>query len=443
MKKIFFASLAIAVIFYFSSCTGPFAETGTSSASVSDTEQPSATEAALQTNASGFSAYYSAIELTNGYEHLENDTQRACYEKFEEVVGKISGDTSPKGYYYTQPVQMPGWVSNYDTRIALSAFKNDHPGVFWIQDVFANSQSETGTDIWLCSQYSSEELKEKINAFESAAEKIISQAAGGLSPFELELYLHDKLLETCSYDDAAMEAYTAESTTGEGHETSYTAYGALVEGKAVCQGYTDAMGYLLSAVGIDNTSVFGKSAGVNHIWNAVKIEGDWYYLDATWDDVEGESGCYDYFNITEEQLLYDHSVGSLYTELTEDEIMGDADTPGKNFNVFVPECSASRYNYYLNRGAVLRGFDTGQDEAMASALAEAAASGKEYFHIYVDPQYLDFDSACSELFDSYIYHFQTYTEIANASLSGIQLESSAAILKKERLHVITVKLKYK
>lgn len=67
-----------------------------------------------------------------------------------------------------------------------------------------------------------------------------------------------------------------------------TAYGALIEGRAVCQGYSVALYRLLLEAGIDNRIVFGKGIADGkeeaHAWNIVKLEGDYYYVDVTWDD---------------------------------------------------------------------------------------------------------------------------------------------------------------
>lgn len=64
----------------------------------------------------------------------------------------------------------------------------------------------------------------------------------------------------------------------------YTAGGALGNGKAVCQGYTEAMDLLMNLVGVDVDQAISKS--MDHSWNSVKIDGKWYLLDATWDDTQ-------------------------------------------------------------------------------------------------------------------------------------------------------------
>ena len=68
-----------------------------------------------------------------------------------------------------------------------------------------------------------------------------------------------------------------------------TAYGALVDGKAVCQGYSLALYRLLLEAGIDNRIIYGKGMQPDgregsHTWNIVDLYGKYYYVDVTWDD---------------------------------------------------------------------------------------------------------------------------------------------------------------
>lgn len=70
---------------------------------------------------------------------------------------------------------------------------------------------------------------------------------------------------------------------------SRTAYSALVEGKAVCQGYCVSLYRLLLEAGIDNRIIFGDGVAPDgsknaHTWNIVELHGEYYYVDVTWGD---------------------------------------------------------------------------------------------------------------------------------------------------------------
>ncbi len=80
------------------------------------------------------------------------------------------------------------------------------------------------------------------------------------------------------------------------------AYGPLIEGYALCGGYSDAISLYLEKMNIANFKV----SSAEHVWNAVYLNNKWYHLDLTWDDPITDTGedylMHDYFLITTQQL---------------------------------------------------------------------------------------------------------------------------------------------
>lgn len=114
------------------------------------------------------------------------------------------------------------------------------------------------------------------------------------SEFEMALYLHDWLLEQLEYDNS-LKWSSAES--------------ALTRGLGTCQAYESAYAKLLSAAGIENAETRDTYDG--HTWNAVKLDGEWYQVDCTWDDTSDNFyGDLDqrhlYFCITDELMAIAH-----------------------------------------------------------------------------------------------------------------------------------------
>ncbi len=70
--------------------------------------------------------------------------------------------------------------------------------------------------------------------------------------------------------------------------------GALLDGKANCDGYTDAFYLCANLAGIPVQYQHGtnkesdKWDSTTHIWNKVKISGNWYYIDCTWCDTDAK-----------------------------------------------------------------------------------------------------------------------------------------------------------
>lgn len=139
--------------------------------------------------------------------------------------------------------------------------------------------------------------------------------SGSLSPEDRALYekavqVHDSLTDPSmgAYERVkAFHDYLCQTVTyREYGQACYTAYGALVNGAAVCQGYTQAMDLLCYLSGIDCEHIFGSSRGVYHSWVRVLVDGQWYNVDVTWDDQESYIS-YDYFLRSDRYMQADHS----------------------------------------------------------------------------------------------------------------------------------------
>lgn len=125
-----------------------------------------------------------------------------------------------------------------------------------------------------------------------------SVTSGCSTDYERALALHDWLISTTAYD------------------LSYTYYGpegVLFHGLGVCNAYTLTYSKLLTAVGISNKTVSGtatdKGTGTtgSHAWTLVKLGGDWYHIDPTWDDpIPDGRERHTYFCLTDSEMAVDH-----------------------------------------------------------------------------------------------------------------------------------------
>lgn len=90
---------------------------------------------------------------------------------------------------------------------------------------------------------------------------------------------HDYLINNTVYDEE--RATLIEKGDDKTYKyNSHKANGPLLEGWALCSGYSDAMKLFLDDLNIPNYKV----ANDNHIWNLVYIDNEWLHLDLTWDD---------------------------------------------------------------------------------------------------------------------------------------------------------------
>jgi len=138
--------------------------------------------------------------------------------------------------------------------------------------------------------------EEKIEKINEVVDNIISRNINDTMSDEQKIRtIHDYIINTTEYD-------TVRNDTGTSQYDSNTAFGTLVEHKAICSGYADAMELFLNKFGIKNYKIASKT----HVWNAVYVNNKWYHLDLTWDDPVSNRGPildHKYYLITNEELV--------------------------------------------------------------------------------------------------------------------------------------------
>ncbi len=93
----------------------------------------------------------------------------------------------------------------------------------------------------------------------------------------------------------------------------HTAYCALVNGYAVCDGYTSLLNMLLRLDGIECEGRLGNAAGGLHSWTCAKLDGEWVNIDATWFD--GPYFNFEYVGMADEEIAATHTLDRSYDEL--------------------------------------------------------------------------------------------------------------------------------
>ncbi len=141
--------------------------------------------------------------------------------------------------------------------------------------------------------------EKQIKAFDDATKAFMQSIDLTRSDAEIELQIHDKLLQQVSYNYGVYERHLANDNIDD---LGYTAYGALVQDSsgypnlAVCEGYSLAFEHLLHQAGIPcavvsgiathDTDEYAYEDQNGHAWNVVNIDGRWFEVDTTWDDYD-------------------------------------------------------------------------------------------------------------------------------------------------------------
>lgn len=119
-------------------------------------------------------------------------------------------------------------------------------------------------------------LNEKLELLNKIKSQIKSQLQG-YNDYVKVKEVHNWLIKAIEYD------------TNETTIEPYSIYGALTQGKAVCEGYARSFKYIMDELEIPCVLVSGTATNSNgitesHAWNYVLLNGDWYAIDVTWDD---------------------------------------------------------------------------------------------------------------------------------------------------------------
>ncbi len=134
----------------------------------------------------------------------------------------------------------------------------------------------------------------------AVAELLESLQLDGKSSYEKFQAVYSWMCDHITYDH--------ENLSNEDYKLKYTAYAALINRTAVCQGYANLLYRLMLELGVDCRLIRGYGNDGRHGWNIVRL-GDYYYnADATWD----AGGWYDTYCLRCDENFDDHVRDSEY-----------------------------------------------------------------------------------------------------------------------------------
>ncbi|MGL5407063.1 MAG: transglutaminase domain-containing protein [Propionibacteriaceae bacterium] len=166
-----------------------------------------------------------------------------------------------------------------------------------------------------------EQLTESYTLAKNAVKEIIKD---GMSDTEKSVAINEYIKNKASYNYDALKALdnynllksqnktteseAARSKLDNDYRNSFTAYGVLHDGSAVCAGYTSTYYMMAKAAGLEAAYVTGGTSGsslTKHSWNLVKIDNKWLVVDTTWNDIGSTENSY--LNIPQDTPIYANS----------------------------------------------------------------------------------------------------------------------------------------
>ncbi len=250
-------------------------------------------------------------------EYKEDEEKKGLYEKLEK--GLLTGDSKIKmdlDSLFTNPKEIFS---------VLETISYENPEVMYYKGAeyyFGKIKLSYSRSIKDIKSHQKEIQDEKSRFFQNNMRK-------DMSDYDKILQIHDYIVEKGEYD-------TRLFSEGEVPPESYSTYGILTLGVGVCESYAKSMKYLLDEAGIESMIVIGTSRGENHAWNLVRIDDEYYHIDATWNDPITEDGSqiirHNFFNLSDEQI------GKTHNWIRED----------------YPKANGEKYNYYNYNGLIAR-----------------------------------------------------------------------------------------
>lgn len=227
----------------------------------------------------------------------------------------------------------------------MQALFRDHPQLFWLGSEYTILTSGEAVTLELNYTASPEDAAAILRAQEEQAAQLLQHIPAELSDFDKALLVHDRLIEHITYD---REAPRPSSLSG-----------ALIDRRATCEGYARACQYLFGKLGIEALIVYG-TAEEAHAWNILRLDGEYYLCDLTWDDVPlTDGGGF----LSHEYLFRGDSFFS-QTHIPYDD--------GSNYPL--PDCPSDAQNYFARAGTLLSSADPAETEAAFRTAVDLAAA---------------------------------------------------------------------
>lgn len=341
------------------------------------------------------------IISSKGFEALDDENEKYLYECLRDSVYRISDEVDERGRYKTELIEVTGAeMESSAINTTINAFLYDNPQIFWMDNYFGYYTEDNKTYVECYSVLSGNQCELCINKLNKRIEEMLSCITSEDGKLERERKLHDKLLEKCRYNK--------DVTSLDDGWQYFSSYGAIVDGQAVCEGYSKAMMLLLNLAGVESTTIRGEGESVRHMWNLVSIGGNWYHLDATWDD-DDEEYSYDFFNLSDERIQADHIIDPL--------LSAETYTDNFSYNFFLPQCSSLEMSYYNVEGLIINSIDSSTDNSIADLIYNKAEKGEQWVYFMVGDE-LSYDDFIEYLLGDDASKLSELSKRANEYLSN-------------------------
>jgi hypothetical protein len=245
-----------------------------------------------------------------------------------------------------------------ELRNIYTCIRNDYPEIFWVynkSEVYCSGN--TVTDFIPYYLYSEDDSKLMAENLIKVRDNFVT-SLDGQTDYDKIMYIFNYIVDYTEYDSDSYNLYS-EGEDSDELELSCNIYGTLMKQKALCEGYSKTLQFLLNAVDIDCIYITGKAEGEGHAWNYVWLDNSYYAIDITWCDPQGDKPLksYSYCLIDDTELKTNH-VDDVPYEL--------------------PACNGGKYEWFEYNNYELMAFDI---SVMTDMFYKAYTEGRDYVEI--------------------------------------------------------------
>lgn len=307
-----------------------------------------------------------AVKVRSGFNSLSEKFERVCYKAALENADKITDNHDNSNLYEINPIVVKkSEMSSDQIKKVLYAVQNDYPEIFWLSSSFSYYSDKSGTTLKLKSIFSKSEQQKALDQLNKKVFNVISQIPYNSSDYEKEMFIHDYLVDNCSY-----------SKKRNYNQNVFTAYGCLIDGEAVCEGYSRATQLLMCAAGFECRPVIGSRGNEPHMWNVVKLGNDWYHIDVTWENKDSMQK-YKYFNLNDELIKKDHKIAVSLKDDPKDYYKKPS------YNFILPKCNSLKDNYFEKNAVKVQKYENLQDDTIVKKLVQLKNRGENILYIKI------------------------------------------------------------
>lgn len=251
---------------------------------------------------------------------------------------------------------------------------NSEHSIFYIDTQMkytSNSKTKRLVSAELCYTFTAQQVSTMQKKIDEAAETIINRITEDMTEYDVAKLFFDTIVTNCVYDETGVNCRDI--------------YGCLVDGKAICGGYAKAFSYLCDKVGIQTLTITGDTISegadpIPHMWNMIKLGGEWYHIDVTAGFVKNSATPYiryDYFCVDDSCINKNRTV---YEQ-----------------SYSYPAATANKYNFYTYNGLCADSWESAK-ELLVNKIIEASSKGETTIQIRCTNDEA-FDQTVYNLFD--------------------------------------------